>query len=115
MASSIAELLEGMKNNPAGVRFLDACKVADHFFGEPTQKRSSHRVWKMPWPGNPRVNMQNEKGSAKAYQVRQLVEAVERRVTELAAAAANEVQGQPDEERIEAGPRLKKKRKAQKK
>lgn len=115
MASTIDELLEAMKNNPVGVRFADACKVADHFFGEPTQNKSSHRVWKMPWPGNPRVNMQNEKGSAKAYQVRQLVEAVERRVTQLAAAAAQAAQSQPDERKKEAEPREKKKRKALKK
>ena len=78
MASTIEEILGAMKRNPKGIRFADACKVADHFFGEPTQKGSSHRVWKMPWPGNPRVNMQNDKGDAKAYQVRQLLEAVER-------------------------------------
>lgn len=76
-----------MKQNPVGVRFSDACRVADHFFGEPTQRGTSHRIWKMPWPGNPRVNMQDDKGKAKAYQVRQLLEAVERRVGQLKAAA----------------------------
>lgn len=115
MASTIDDLLHAMKNNPVGVRFADACKVADHFFGEPTQNKSSHRVWMMPWPGNPRVNMQNEKGSAKAYQVRQLVEAVERRVTQLAAAAAQAAHGQPGEKKKEAEPREMKKRKALKK
>jgi len=116
MASSIDELLEAMKQNPVGVRFADACKVADHFFGEPTQKKSSHRVWKMPWPGNPRVNMQNEKGSAKAYQVRQRLEAVERRMTQLNALAARNVEGRPDERKDDAESReKKKKRKALKK
>ena len=86
VASSIDELLAEMKENPAGVRFSDACKVADHFFGAPTQNASSHRVWKMPWPGNPRVNMQDDKGKAKAYQVRQLLEAVERRASQLKSA-----------------------------
>ena len=46
----------------------------------------------MPWPGNPRVNMQNEKGYAKAYQVRQLLEAAERRVTQLTVAQAQAVE-----------------------
>jgi len=116
MASSIDELLEAMKQNPVGVRFADACKVADHFFGEPTQNKSSHRVWKMPWPGNPRVNMQDEKGSAKAYQVRQLVEAVERRVTRLNAAAVNAADGRPAEKKKDAELReTKKKRKVLKK
>jgi hypothetical protein len=88
VAASLDDLVAEMKANPAGVRFSDACKVADHFFGEPTQKGSSHRVWKMPWPGDPRVNMQNEKGKAKAYQVRQLLEAVERRVNQQDEVAA---------------------------
>jgi hypothetical protein len=87
VATSVDELLAEMKENPAGVRFSDACKVADHFFGAPTQNASSHRVWKMPWPGNPRVNMQDDKGKAKPYQVRQLLEAVERRLSQLRAAA----------------------------
>jgi len=39
---------------------------------------SSHAIYKTPWPGNPRVNIQNEKGKAKAYQVRQVLLAVER-------------------------------------
>ena len=87
VAATIEELIAEMRQNPVGVRFSDACRVADHFFGEPTQKGTSHRVWKMPWPGNPRVNMQDEKGKAKAYQVRQLLEAVDRRVGHLKAAA----------------------------
>jgi hypothetical protein len=76
--ATIAELVETMRANPANVRFSVACKVADAFFGAPTQHGSSHRVWKMPWPGNPRVNMQNDRGKAKAYQVRQLLEAIDR-------------------------------------
>ena len=78
VAVSIDDLIADMRANPVNVRFTDACKVADHFFGKPTQHGTSHRVWKMPWPGNPRVNMQDDKGKAKAYQVRQLLEAIER-------------------------------------
>jgi hypothetical protein len=33
-------------------------------------------VFKTPWPGDPRVNIQNDKGKAKAYQVRQVLEAI---------------------------------------
>ena len=32
----------------------------------------------MPWPGDPRVNIQNERGMAKPYQVRQVIRAIER-------------------------------------
>ena len=53
-------------------------KVCDHFFGEPRQSKSSHRVYKTPWSGNPRVNIQNDKGQAKPYQVRQVLEAIDK-------------------------------------
>lgn len=36
-------------------------------------------MFKMPWPGDPRVNIQEGKGGkAKAYQVRQILQAIER-------------------------------------
>jgi hypothetical protein len=35
-------------------------------------------VYKTPWSGDPRVNIQNSHGSAKAYQVRQVLKAIER-------------------------------------
>jgi hypothetical protein len=43
-------------------------------------ERKYHRVYKTPWAGDPRVNIQNEKGKAKAkaYQVRQVLKAIER-------------------------------------
>src|SRR5262245_61954588 len=65
-------------NNPADVRFAAACKVVTHHFGDPRQSGTSHKVWKMPWPGDPRVNMQEGKGGkAKAYQVRQALAAID--------------------------------------
>jgi len=67
-----------MRQNPKGIRFADACRVCDHFFGEPRQKGSSHRVYKTPWQGDPRVNIQNDKGKAKAYQVKQVLRSIER-------------------------------------
>jgi hypothetical protein len=75
----LARLVEVMKANPAQVRFRDAVKVATHYFGEPRQRGTSHCVWKMPWPGDPRVNLQSGQGGmAKIYQVKQLLAAIER-------------------------------------
>lgn len=99
-----------MKANPVNVRFADVCKVADHFFGEPTQKGSSHRVWKMPWPGNPRVNMQDDKGKAKAYQVRQLLEAVERRSNQLKTTAEPMVAARTEPVETKKGTKRKRRR-----
>jgi hypothetical protein len=76
--SGIKVLVERMKNAPANVRYADLCKACDHYFGKARQESSSHRVYKTPWPGDPRVNIQSEKGKAKAYQVRQVLRAIEK-------------------------------------
>jgi hypothetical protein len=68
--ASVERIVAKMRQNPQGIRFTDLCKVCDHYFGEPRQGGSSHRVYKTPWQGDPRVNIQNSKGNAKAYQVR---------------------------------------------
>lgn len=76
--TKVDDLLKSMRDNPKGVRFADLCKVCDLYFGEPRQSGSSHRVYKTPWLGDPRVDIQNAKGKAKAYQVKQVLQAVER-------------------------------------
>ena len=75
---TIENILSRMKRKPKNVRFKDLCKVCDHYFGSPRQKRSSHRIYRTPWPGDPRINIQNHKGKAKAYQVKQVLKAIER-------------------------------------
>jgi len=75
---SIKDILATMRRNPKGVSFGDLCKVCDHFFGEARQSGSSHRIYKTPWLGHPRVNIQNDRGMAKAYQVKQVLKAIER-------------------------------------
>ncbi len=72
------KILEQMREAPTNVRFADLKKVCDAYFGKARQDGSSHAVYKTPWPGNPRVNIQNDKGKAKAYQVRQVLLAIER-------------------------------------
>ena len=74
----IKDVLKQLKQNPANVRFTDLCKVCEHYFGEARQSGSSHRIYKTPWQGDPRVNIQNSKGKAKAYQVKQVLRAIER-------------------------------------
>jgi len=74
----IIELLKGMRENPNNVKFSDLCKVCDHYFGEARQKGTSHRIYKTPWAGDPRVNIQDGQGKAKVYQVRQVLKAIEK-------------------------------------
>ena len=71
-------VLDSLRANPKGVRFADLARVCDRYFGEPRRKGTSHRVYRTPWLGDPRVNIQNAKGMAKPYQVRQVIKAIER-------------------------------------
>ena len=76
--ATIKAIVSKMVKNPKGIVFNDLCKVCDHYFGEARQSGSSHRVYKTPWQGDPRVNIQNNKGKAKPYQVRQVLKALAR-------------------------------------
>lgn len=75
--ASVERLLAGMRNNPKGVRFEDALKVAKSYFGEP-RISGSHHIFKTNWQGDPRVNLQDDNGKAKAYQVKQLLGAIDK-------------------------------------
>jgi hypothetical protein len=74
----IAGLVEDLRKNPKGVKFSVLVAVCDFYFGDPRQKGTSHMVYKTPWPGDPRVNIQNFKGEAKPYQVKQVIKAVDK-------------------------------------
>ncbi len=75
---SVEKIIERMRSEPSSVRFQELRKVCEAFFGPPRQSGSSHIIFKTPWPGDPRVNIQNDRGKAKAYQVRQVLAAIEK-------------------------------------
>ncbi|PIE60832.1 MAG: toxin HicA, partial [Desulfobacterales bacterium] len=62
--SQIEKLLNEIFKNPANVKFKDLCKVCEYCFGKARQSGSSHRIYRTPWQGDPRVNIQNSKGKA---------------------------------------------------
>lgn len=76
--ASIEKILDQMCREPANVRFADLKKVCEEYFGKPRQDGTSHAVFKTPWAGDPRINIQNDKGKSKAYQVRQVLLAIEK-------------------------------------
>jgi len=77
--SKTAKIIEQMRRSPQNVRFDDLAKVCADHFGEPRQYGTSYKVYKTPWQGDPRVNIQRGKdGNAKAYQVRQVLDAITR-------------------------------------
>ncbi len=68
-----------MKSAPENVRFSELAAVCAHYFGTPRQQGTSHHVYKTPWPGDPRVNIQKGKsGKAKPYQVKQVLAAIKK-------------------------------------
>ena len=74
----IEKIIRICLENPKGVRFSDLSKICEFFFGTPRQSASSHIVFRTPWVGDPRINIQNKKGMAKAYQVKQVLKAIEK-------------------------------------
>ncbi|WP_297919833.1 hypothetical protein [Metallibacterium sp.] len=72
------KILEQMRREPGSVRFADLCKVCKAHFGKPRQHGTSHVLFKTPWPGDPRINLQSDKGKAKACQVRQVLLALDK-------------------------------------
>ena len=80
MTSKIDKLIAAMADNPRGVRYEDLCKVCDFHFGEARQRSSSHRIYRTGVPSAPLVNIQRgASGTAKPYQVRQVLKALAKR------------------------------------
>ena len=68
-----AKLLQLAKDNPAGLRFSGLCSLAEAFGFVFQRQKGSHRVY--THAGIRQImNFQNDHGTAKAYQVRQLLD-----------------------------------------
>jgi len=70
------DLLDGARNNPAGLRFRELLRLASCHGFRISRQRGSHVVLVAEGAARPLV-VQDVKGRAKAYQVRQLLDAIE--------------------------------------
>jgi hypothetical protein len=69
----------GQEGEPPPTSPTTTCtRSAKHYFGEPRQESGSHAVFKTPWQGDPRVNIQNANGQAKPYRVKQVLAAIDK-------------------------------------
>jgi hypothetical protein len=64
-------------SNPANVLFADLVTICRRYFGEP-RIRGSHFIFRTPWLGDPRINLQKDGKMAKPYQVREVKKAIEK-------------------------------------
>ena len=70
------KLLDKALRSPASIRFSELCRLAQaHGFAE-ARTRGSHHIYTRPGYRRP-LNFQNAMGMARAYPVRQLLDALE--------------------------------------
>jgi len=69
------EIIEKLEKEKASTRFSQLTKICEEHFGKPRIK-GSHYIFKTPWPGDPRLNLQTDRGKAKPYQVEQVIAAL---------------------------------------
>ncbi len=73
--ASVLKLWQQLLDSPMNVRFADLCRVVEAFGFEYRRTTGSHHIYSRP--GVPElVNIQDVRGQAKPYQVRQFVRLV---------------------------------------
>ena len=64
-------------SNPRNIKFDDLLKICTKYFGTP-RISGSHYIFKTPWKGDHRINIQKESKMAKPYQVKLVLKALEK-------------------------------------
>ena len=72
-----AKLHEKIRRNHVGVRFSDLCRLAEAFGFGLNRQNGSHAFYANP-DIRVTLNFQNKNGMAKPYQVRQLLDTIDR-------------------------------------
>ena len=72
----VIEAIEQLEGNENQTRFSKLLKICENIFGN-CRINGSHHIFKTPWQGDPRINLQKVKGNfAKPYQVQQVLRAL---------------------------------------
>ncbi len=64
-------------SNPKNFKLDDLIKIFMNYFGAPRVK-VSHHIFKTPWKGDLRINIQKDGKMAKLYQVKLVVKALKK-------------------------------------
>jgi hypothetical protein len=75
--ASIDQLIEELSKRRRNVRFAYLVRICQEYFGC-ERIRGSHHIFKTPWAGDPRINLQRDGSKAKPYQVDQVIAALQR-------------------------------------
>ncbi len=74
--SLIEKLIKELDASEKNIRFSRLLTICENIFGE-YRISGSHHIFKTPWQGDPRINLQKLKGNlAKPYQVRQVLQSL---------------------------------------
>ncbi|MCD4850789.1 toxin HicA [Paenarthrobacter nitroguajacolicus] len=74
----VKKIEDKIRESAQNVSFSDLVKICEHYFGDARTTGGSHTVFKTPWQGDPRINIQDKNGKAKPYQVKQVIEAIDK-------------------------------------
>ena len=75
--SRLDEEIHRLRAGKKNAHFNDLVHLCEEHFGR-ARIKGSHHIFKMPWPNDPRINLQEVRGRAKPYQVDQVIAALER-------------------------------------
>lgn len=73
--TSLITELEEKENN---IKFSRILSICEEMFGA-CRMNGSHHIFKTPWQGDPRINLQKAGNMAKPYQVRQVIRCLRRK------------------------------------
>ena len=74
----IDDVIKELKRDEKSMRFARLKAICEHFFGAPRIK-GGHHIFSTGLADQPLVNIQNDRGQAKDYQVRQVRQALEKK------------------------------------
>lgn len=74
---SLDKAIAALEGTRGTIRFRTLLALCKRFFGA-ARRHGSHHVFKMPWPGDPRINLQEDGSEAKPYQVQQVLRALKK-------------------------------------
>ena len=70
------DAINELEKNLKQVRFTRLMTICETFFGKARKSGGSHFIYKTPWQGDPRINIQDRGGKAKPEQVKDVIRAL---------------------------------------